>query len=70
MTVIVKVHNATVKRMLILAIDHPEETMPQLPRIRLHAVRLRCVPETTEHWVELSMLELLQQIGALPQPAP
>ncbi len=23
-----------------------------------------------EHWVELSMLELLQQIGALSQPAP
>jgi hypothetical protein len=47
MDVIVKVHNDTVKRMLILAIDQPEETMPQLPRIRLHAVRLRFVPGTT-----------------------
>lgn len=22
-----------------------------------------------EHWVEMAMMELLQQIGALPQPA-
>jgi hypothetical protein len=45
MGVIVKVHNDTVKRMLILAIDHSEETMPQLTRIRLNAVQLRFVPE-------------------------
>ena len=30
---------------------------------RLHDGKIR------EHWVEMAMMELLQQIGALPQPA-
>jgi predicted ester cyclase len=33
----------------------------------IHIYRLKD-GKIAEHWVELSMLELLQQIGALPQP--
>lgn len=35
----------------------------QIHIYRLHDGKIR------EHWVEMAMMELLQQIGALPQPA-
>jgi predicted ester cyclase len=47
-----------------------EEKNQQVIRVswnEIHIYRLND-GKIAEHWVELSMLELLQQIGALPQP--
>jgi predicted ester cyclase len=43
---------------------------PTNKRIHWTEIHIYCVQQgkIREHWVEMSMMELLQQIGALPQP--